>query len=848
MLETVEASRKQHFRWLRLLAGATAVLTATISLLTFTPPPAVADQQVFDCGHGFNQTYTVSAGPTHGPLKVTNCPNGTLNFDADTTAKTLSGVGEGAPGLEIVNSPGFKLAYGEASVAITGDTGQPGIKITGSTDVRIRQDMDLTATGGSGQPGIWTDTSSSVKVNGERTALADGIGGPFGVGDPAILTFDSASGYWANVTTSTVSGGGSAHFTFVYTYNEWDDVKTRVNACTTSVTFALKSDATAPGGDYLNVPSGCSLTIDLNGHSLNISHAPDTEAAIGVPTGASLTVNATGGGALTARNPNGNAAGIGGDQSQSCGTVTLNGGTVTAFSSRGAGIGGGSTGTTGTGCAVVINGANVSAMSNGLGAGIGGGGTGTGAAGAGGSVTILSGSVDAGSGTGVYSSGGAAIGSGQGDTYTSAGTLTIAGQRYGTQQKAGPNNNANSAPLDVETTGSMRYRLLNTGDTTATRVSIRFGHQVSYDPNYPVAGGTPATVSPVFVVSGSSLSSTAPNGPGGFPAATSLADYTGSAWQTTGGTTWDPATVVTQDITLQQQWTQNQYGVVFTCTNGACDTSPANGTLTAGQTVTVSATPDTGYHFASWSGSSTFADATSASTTFTFPSLGGPTGETTAITGTFAINTYDVVFDGGAADAAGSTASQTLSYGTSQTLTPNGFTRDGYTFTGWALSQADADNNVIAFTNAESVLNLSSTQDDTVTLYAVWQQIVVTLSVTQAEPGDTVTITGSGFLPNQLLQVEIHSTPIPLGTITTGPTGSFVKKVTIPKNLKAGTHSIVLLGSGGGTLASLSIRVLGGLSNTGSDAQGMFTLRLLGASMLLLGGVLVVGARRRAQR
>jgi uncharacterized repeat protein (TIGR02543 family) len=140
------------------------------------------------------------------------------------------------------------------------------------------------------------------------------------------------------------------------------------------------------------------------------------KAGINVPEGASLTIYAQseGTGELTvAGDPEniGYAAGIGGNANESCGTVTIYGGIVTASSNDGgAGIGGGYKGHGGT---VVINGGSVTATSGGYGAGIGGGKGTVGNGGHGGSVTINGGTVvatadamAAGIGGGYYGDGG----------------------------------------------------------------------------------------------------------------------------------------------------------------------------------------------------------------------------------------------------------------------------------------------------------------------------------------------------------------------------------------------------------------------------------------------------------
>ncbi len=77
--------------------------------------------------------------------------------------------------------------------------------------------------------------------------------------------------------------------------------------------------------------------------------------------------------------------------------------------------------------------------------------------------------------------------------------------------------------------------------------------------------------------------------------------------------------------------------------------------------------------------------------------------------------TYTIKYDGNG-NTSGSTASSSHTYDQAKALTANGFAKTGYTFAGWATSKTGA----VVYTNKQSVKNLSSTQGDTVTLYAKW--------------------------------------------------------------------------------------------------------------------------------
>ena len=135
-----------------------------------------------------------------------------------------------------------------------------------------------------------------------------------------------------------------------------------------------------------------------------------------------------------------------------------------------------------------------------------------------------------------------------------------------------------------------------------------------------------------------------------------------------------------------------------------------------GKTFTAAAAPTrTGYTFKNWvfPGAS---DVTGGQTGLVCSNtLLKVTSGTASITATWTANTYTVKYD--ANGGTGTTASSSHEYNKAKALTSNGFTRDGYKFTGWTINK---DGSGAKYTNGESVTNLSSTQGATVTLYAQW--------------------------------------------------------------------------------------------------------------------------------
>ncbi len=80
---------------------------------------------------------------------------------------------------------------------------------------------------------------------------------------------------------------------------------------------------------------------------------------------------------------------------------------------------------------------------------------------------------------------------------------------------------------------------------------------------------------------------------------------------------------------------------------------------------------------------------------------------------------YKVVFD--ASGGRGKMAAQTFTYGESQKLRKNQFTRKGYVFGGWAIRDPLATVGKVAYKDGQKVKNLSR-NGGTVKLYAVWKK------------------------------------------------------------------------------------------------------------------------------
>ncbi|MFC4245205.1 InlB B-repeat-containing protein [Gryllotalpicola reticulitermitis] len=216
--------------------------------------------------------------------------------------------------------------------------------------------------------------------------------------------------------------------------------------------------------------------------------------------------------------------------------------------------------------------------------------------------------------------------------------------------------------------------------------------------------------------------------------------YTFAGWATTAGgapayTDGQQVTNLTATdggtVTLYATWVPDSAAqvTVTSAGHGTASLSGGGWYATQGSTATLTATPDAGYHLASWKvlSPSDGSLTVSANSTFTVPATD------VSVEAVFAANTYTVAFDGNGSDN-GTTAGETFTYDTEAPLSPNGYARDGYQLAGWSTSKTGA----VAYADMETVDNLTTVNGGTVTLYAQWTKLAV-------KPGDWSTLP-QGFI------------------------------------------------------------------------------------------------------
>ena len=187
--------------------------------------------------------------------------------------------------------------------------------------------------------------------------------------------------------------------------------------------------------------------------------------------------------------------------------------------------------------------------------------------------------------------------------------------------------------------------------------------------------------------------------------------------------------------------------------------------------------------------------------------------------------TYSVVFDANGGNGQ-TTGLSNIKYDEAKRLTKENFDKKGYTFLGWSTTSTGE----IEFANEEEIINLTTTDKDTITLYAVWEINSYTITF-DTDGGSAVTSTTQNYGTNIYAPTTVKAGHTFLGWFTKDGVKYYVDdKVTMPEggvelvaHWKINTYTVVFNANGGQGQTS-SVEVNYGesryLTENGFDRKG----------------------------
>ncbi|MDR0752177.1 MAG: InlB B-repeat-containing protein [Christensenellaceae bacterium] len=173
-------------------------------------------------------------------------------------------------------------------------------------------------------------------------------------------------------------------------------------------------------------------------------------------------------------------------------------------------------------------------------------------------------------------------------------------------------------------------------------------------------------------------------------------------------------TIDREVITLTANWFLNPYSVEFHSNYGDDSTTYQNLTYSIPANLDINPFERTGYSFSRWTlnsdGSGAWYDDEYSVVSLTYEFYG-----TIHLYANWTPNTYFVDYDSNG--GSGTMSRDKFTYDETKALTKSVFLKEGHAFIGWSLTQ----NGNVFYQNSESVLNLSSTNEAVITLYALYK-------------------------------------------------------------------------------------------------------------------------------
>ncbi len=180
---------------------------------------------------------------------------------------------------------------------------------------------------------------------------------------------------------------------------------------------------------------------------------------------------------------------------------------------------------------------------------------------------------------------------------------------------------------------------------------------------------------------------------------------------------YDFTTPITSDLNLYADWELINYDIIYNLDNGINNATNPNSYTIESETITLSNPTKTGYIFNGWFDNESFAENSIVEI------LSGTNGNLNLYAKFTPIN-YQISFNGNGATNVTMT-NQCLTYDISQNLNSNQFEKFGYNFMGWSDEESS---NIVVYQNNESLNNLTTINNEIITLYAIWEEKEIEIS------------------------------------------------------------------------------------------------------------------------
>ena len=204
--------------------------------------------------------------------------------------------------------------------------------------------------------------------------------------------------------------------------------------------------------------------------------------------------------------------------------------------------------------------------------------------------------------------------------------------------------------------------------------------------------------------------------------------YTFTKWTYEDGSDFNPNEAIKEDIKIIANFKSDKHTITYELHGGVTSSAnPVEFTKNT-ETFTLINPTKTGYKFKGWSGTDLVGDENKTVT------IEKGTDKDLSYEANYTANNYQVKFEKNGVNVTGTMDNQTFTYDLEAALNAVGYTKEGYTFTGWNTA---AEGEGTHYEDEGLVKNLTSTKDEIVSLYAEWEKNSYTIKFNSNAPTGT---------------------------------------------------------------------------------------------------------------